>query len=167
MFWNLSIEWLGQYINLMNLKHEMFWNLTAFADLEDQVKMNLKHEMFWNSYLQKYDGYRGEMNLKHEMFWNFKASSWGIIFFIWTLNMKCFEITPLLFLFKFVISWTLNMKCFEIWNLLEYPYSYSMNLKHEMFWNESSIFSSNNSFIMNLKHEMFWNYNPKHFRIHI
>ena len=76
----------------MNLKHEMFWNLTFNIIFLTPFYMNLKHEMFWNgnssfNFLESIF-----MNLKHEMFWNEIRKGRAFWEGEWTLNMKCFEI---------------------------------------------------------------------------
>ena len=52
----------------MNLKHEMFWNLTEKDLFERPAGMNLKHEMFWNTQGTYKRIVKEFMNLKHEMF---------------------------------------------------------------------------------------------------
>ena len=97
--WTLNMKCFEIYLNrghtleqLMNLKHEMFWNTNFIQFQRDYFLMNLKHEMFWNKKGTKTAVISQLMNLKHEMFWNIgwnlKQSRW----IRWTLNMKCFEI---------------------------------------------------------------------------
>ena len=54
--------------------------------------MNLKHEMFWNAFKLIIFTLLNTMNLKHEMFWNLNAKVFVNQTYLWTLNMKCFEI---------------------------------------------------------------------------
>ena len=75
----------------------------------------------------------------------------------WTLNMKCFEIEAIIEKTTNPHSWTLNMKCFEISNPKPSNKPLTMNLKHEMFWNFAKMLLPQNVLKMNLKHEMFWN----------
>ena len=71
----------------------MFWNYLEIKDLFTLSTMNLKHEMFWNFTKWSAGFLEAIMNLKHEMFWNRLPNIINtLLFFIWTLNMKCFEI---------------------------------------------------------------------------
>ena len=53
---------------------------------------------------------------------------------------------------------TVNMKCFEIILLIYLYFSFFINRKHEMFWNAFNQLSIYTATGINRKHEMFWNW---------
>ena len=61
---------LNTYKNIINRKHEMFWNtFQSWRTLTDD-DINRKHEMFWNTFQSWRTLTDDDINRKHEMFWN-------------------------------------------------------------------------------------------------
>ena len=63
----------SQVMQIINRKHEMFWNHLESGKVEASERINRKHEMFWN------------LSFNHSL-----SNSLQL-----TVNMKCFEIGKL------------------------------------------------------------------------
>ena len=77
--------------------------------------MNYKLEKFWNEYTSEWKITGKSMNYKLEKFWNPKFIELIAVFcFLWTINLKSFEICMDLPMMKSKDGWTINLKSFEI-----------------------------------------------------
>ena len=76
----------------MKYKLEKFWNTRLNNFEEVKEKMNYKLEKFWNLFFSKNDELIAGMNYKLEKFWNGLKIIFETFLFLWTINLKSFEI---------------------------------------------------------------------------
>ena len=76
----------------MNCKLEKFWNCITAAGVYFPNGMNCKLEKFWNSNSSWYSSFTLLMNYKFEKFWNCSGETHLNNSFVWTVNLKSFEI---------------------------------------------------------------------------
>ena len=112
-FWNLIFIRIPVAKACMNWKLEKFWNaFSYFWDFVDnpwtvnlksfeicyftsnypRFCMNCKLEKFWNAFKSDKDIFISIMNCKLEKFWNFNHLTISFFYFLWTINLKSFEI---------------------------------------------------------------------------
>ena len=89
MFWNFD-AWADALVLITwTLNMKCFEIITEMLEYKDEL-MNLKHEMFWNYWLPPLPNISFPMNLKHEMFWNFWESLVRINVFLMNLKHEMF-----------------------------------------------------------------------------
>ena len=76
----------------MNCKLEKFWNEEAEFIEMIAIPMNCKLEKFWNNNKELNNNNLNKMNCKLEKFWNGARSLILVTSYIWTVNLKSFEI---------------------------------------------------------------------------
>ena len=146
-FWNNKYSAFLIKVKTMNYKLEKFWNRDGSYGmiLKGRWTINLKSfeiipsllklEKFWNYSITPYSTVAINMNYKLEKFWNGARSLILVTSYIWTINLKSFE-----------ILWLYLMN-----------YKHSMNYKLEKFWNFASGSGGMVWEKMNYKLEKFWN----------
>ena len=80
----------------MNYKLEKFWNQAKLKASKSLPSMNYKLEKFWNFHIHPLNRLPSFMNYKLEKFWNACSLTEFLHLSLWTINLKSFEIIPLL-----------------------------------------------------------------------